>query len=71
MKARIMRGTSLEITRNKWKIATELSKNLKSYKRFEDLEVGVICRLEGYQCQSEKLEDLVELTEKAHKLTLK
>ena len=27
----------------------------------------MICRLEGYQCQSDNLEELVELTEKTHK----
>ena len=40
MNARLMQGASLEIIRNINKIATGLPKNLKTYKRFEDLELG-------------------------------
>ena len=49
-----------------------LLENLKDDKRFEDLELGGDLHDGGIPVYiGKKLEDLVELTEKAHKFTLK
>ena len=40
MNARLMRELGSKLQRNIWKIATGLPKNIRNYKRFEDLELG-------------------------------
>ena len=69
MHSRLMREPSLEITKKHVKNCCR--KTLKIKNALSIWIQEVICRLEGYQCQSEKLEELVELTERTHNFTLK
>ena len=69
MNARVMRG-ALQLYKETWIIATALPKNLKNYKRFEDPELGGNLQARGIPVLIRKLEELVELAEKANKFTL-
>ena len=57
-----MRGPLLEITKERMENCAWLPKNLKNYKRFEDLELGGDLQARGIPVSiRKKLEDLVEL----------
>ncbi len=47
MNARLMRGTLLKIAKKHGKLRMGLPKNLKNYKRFEDLELDGDLRARG------------------------